>query len=216
MIAEAIYRRFFPMKSGRAQDDLRLTQLESLAIAQVESEGLEMTRAGRRFHGIFSTTGVAPVQAVPTTTASFALYNPDPVKSYVIDNISASVLSVTTGGIGGGFVAIVTPPTSTLPTNATGAAVGSRSGSSLTSKAILATGYTIPAPAGNVQWGFVEMAQSPTGTQIAGESGYSADVHGRIIVPPGKVLGLAILAINTSAVLHITGITWHEVELDLE
>jgi len=216
MNIEGIFRRFIPYIRGRGPADARLTHLESLSVAQVESEGLELTRAGRRFHGVFSTTGVAPVQAMPTTTAGFALYNPESVKSYVIDNISASVLSVTTGGVGGGFVAIVTPPTSTLPTVATGAAVGSRSLGGLMSKAVLATGYTIPTPAGNAQWGFVEMTSSPSGTQIAGGAGLTADGHGRLIVPPGKLLGLSIMAINTSAVLYIAGVTWHEVELDLE
>jgi hypothetical protein len=214
MIAEAIYRRFFPMKNGRAQDDLRLTHLESLAVAQVESEALEMTRSGRRFTGVFSTTGIAPVQAVPTTAAAWALYNGDPAKSYVIDNINGALLSGT-AGVGGAFLCIVAPLNAAVAA-AAGSAVGSRSGSNMSSKAVLGINYTLSALSTNVQWGFVEAVVSPSAALGAGSGGITADVHGRIIVPPGKVLGISLVAPAGTTPLYLAGVTWHEVELDLE
>jgi hypothetical protein len=176
-----------------------------------------MTRAGRRFTGIFSTTGQAPVQAVPTTTATWALYNGDPNRSYVLDNLSAFFLSGT-AGIGAGFMCIVTKPTATLPTAATGSAIGSRSNGGLNSKAILATAYTIPTPTGFSQWGFMEMASTLSVAPAAAGTfvGSAADAQGRVIVPPGQLLGVALLAPAGTTPLYIVGANWHEVELDLE
>jgi len=215
MNIEGIYRRFVPYKGGRGPADIRLTHLESVAVSQVESDGLEMTRAGRRFHGVFSTTGIAPVQSVPTTAAAWALYNGDSSKSYVLDGISGALLSGT-AGVGGGFLAIVAPLNAALAA-AAGSAVGSRSLGSLTSKAVLGINYTLSAlVAGSTQWGFVETAVSPSAALGAGSGGITADVHGRIIVPPGKVLGLSLLAPAGTTPLYLAGCTWHEVELDLE
>ncbi len=67
MILEGVYRRFVALKGGKAPLDARFTHQESLAVAQVEPEGFEFTRAGRRFRSAFNgtgPTGIAPVQAM--------------------------------------------------------------------------------------------------------------------------------------------------------
>jgi hypothetical protein len=222
MLIEAIVRRFPALRSlAEATTGVRQTGTLSVAVAQVESEHTEMTRAGRRFAGIFATTAVANVIAIPTTATMFALYNADTNKSYVIDQITFWVASGTPG-LGGTILHIVSPITATLPIIGTGSAVASLSNGGLVSKAVLTNGsntYAVPTPSGTVQWGITPGQQG----QVAGVaaatnigSNFSADVRGRIIVPPGRVLGLSLLAATGSTPAYNAGITWHEIELDLE
>jgi hypothetical protein len=218
MLLEAIVRRFPALKTlSEATTGARLTGLLSLAVSQVEAEFQEMTRAGRRFMGVFGTAGVAPVQAMPTTTAAWSLYNPDPNRSYVIDSLTPLFLSAGTPAITGlTMVSIVSAITATLPTTAAGATVGSASAGGLVSKAVLGQAYTLPAQTGMQQWGIVPGQQGigPV-SGVAGQSN-TADVRGRLIVPPGKVLGLSLFAASGTTQVFILGATWHEVELDLE
>jgi hypothetical protein len=213
MLLDAIVRRFPALKTlSEATQSLRLTGALSLAAAQVEAEAAEMTRAGRRFSAVGSTSGVAPVQAVPTTTAAWALYNADSNKSYVIDAVSFWLLSGT-AGVGGTIIGIVSPITATPPANATGAAFASNSAGGVATKAIIASSYTLPTLSGAVQW-FLVGGQAGGIPGVGG--GFSADVKGKVIVPPGKVLGLSLLAPAGSSPLFIAGVTWYESELDLE
>jgi hypothetical protein len=41
-------------------------------------------------------------------------------------------------------------------------------------------------------------------------------VRGRLIIPPGDVLGLSLITVAGTTPLFIMGVAWHEVELDLE
>jgi hypothetical protein len=221
MLFEAIVRRFPALKTlSEATVGGRLTGLLSLGTAQVEAEFTEVTRSGRRFMGSFGTTGLVPVTAMPTTLAIAALYNADLNKSYVIDSVTALWLSAATAGPTGLTMAgIVSPITATLPAAAAGSAVGSCSAGGLVSKAILASGapgYTLPTPTGMTQWGILPGHQSSPGVGDSAGVSNTADVRGRIIVPPGKVLGLTLFAATATTQVFLLFATWHEVELDLE
>src|SRR4051812_15000596 len=90
MKIEAIISRF--MRGGnQTQAQLRATALQSLAVAQVEPFHAERARAGRRFGGgtQIIANGIAPVAAIPTTTATLALWNgeADGGKSYLLDHL---------------------------------------------------------------------------------------------------------------------------------
>jgi len=215
MLAEAIIRRFSALKTlTEATSAARLTGFGSIALAQTEAERQERCRAGRIMRGVGVAVGVAPVQAIPTTTTQHFLWNNDPNRSYVIDTIDVYLLSGTATA-GATIMAIVTPITATLPTAASGAVVGSSSAGGLQSKALIASSYTIPTPTGNTQWGVVSQTSGPGG--VPGPGGcYSCDVRGGIIVPPGKGLGIAVLAGAGTTPQYIAGWTWTEVELDLE
>ena len=106
MIFEGIYRRFVGLRSGKGQIDARLTHQESLAAALVEPFDFEMTRAARRFYlGISgAVTGIAPVQAIPTTAAQWTFWNADPVASYFLEEILMLLVSGTPG-LGGRLLA---------------------------------------------------------------------------------------------------------------
>jgi hypothetical protein len=214
MLLDSIVRRFPALKTlSEATQSLRLMGNLSLAMAQVESESAEMTRSGRRFSGIGGTSGAASVATVPSTAAAWALYNADISRSYIIDSISFWEIAAVSAPVGGSIIGIVSPITSTIPPAATGSTVASDSAGGLSSKAVFATAYTLPALSGNVQW-FVIGSFSGGAPGIGG--GFSADVKGRIIVPPGKVLGLSVLAATGASPTYIPGVTWYESELDLE
>lgn len=211
IIAE-LRSRFYPA-TGRAQVQARATSLESLAIDPVAALDEEMSRSGRRFNGVGVAAGAAPIQAIPTTTATHAIYNPDTKRAYVLDQIGCYLLSGTaTSGLT--IFGIVSAITATLPTAATGSLIASSSCTSgAASKAIFATAYTLPAQASGQQW-FVVGASNSGVPSVGG--GATFDVKGRIIVPPGRVLGLAILAGAGTSPLYVPHATWHEVETDLE
>src|SRR5271169_4039214 len=92
-------RRFAIGKAGLSPIVIRATGTESLAVAQVESDGQEMTRAGRRFWlgRSAAVTGIAPVQTQATTAAQWAIWNNDSSKSYVFDHIGTVLVSGTAG-----------------------------------------------------------------------------------------------------------------------
>jgi hypothetical protein len=215
MLIEAVVRRFNAMRAAsEATTAARLTGFLSLAVSQVEAERQERTRAGRQFRAIGVAAGAAPVQAVPTTTATHFLYNPDPARSYVVDTIDMMLLSGT-ATIGATIWAIVTPITSTIPAAATGSLIQSASAGGLQSKAIFATAYTIPTPSGNQQWGIVSQTSQPGGVPGVGGC-FSADVRGGIAIPPGKGMGLVVFAGTGTSPLYVPSVTWYEAELDLE
>lgn len=218
-LLEAVIRRFPAIRAlGDGTTAARLTGMLSLAMAQTESPYQDMTRSGRRFGAIGGTTGVAPVQTVPTTAAAWALYNPDSSRCYVIDEIAFFILSGVPGS-GGTIFHIVSQITATLPPAATGSLISQQSGGGLLSKAIFATGYTLPTPVLQTQWSGTpgQQGQVGPGTAIVSIGGlYNAAVAGRIIIPPGKVMGLTMLANAGTAPLYIPLVNWHEEELDLE
>ena len=82
-------RKFTQFALGGADVPLRSTGNESLATAQVEPARLEWSRAGYRFIGgtQIIANGIAPVAAIPTTTATLALYNSDRAQSLVIERL---------------------------------------------------------------------------------------------------------------------------------
>src|SRR5271156_5952870 len=90
-------RRFVISKAGLSPIVVRATGTESLAVAQVESDGTEMTRAGRRFFlgRSAGVTGIAPVAAQATTAAQWAIWNADSSRSYVFDHIGTVLVSGT-------------------------------------------------------------------------------------------------------------------------
>ena len=215
MLAEAIARRFPALKSlSETTTGARLTGWLSLAVAQVEAERQERARAGRMFAGMGKAAGTAPVSAMPTTTAMDFLWNADPNRAYVIESIDYMLLSGTMT-VGATVVAIVTPITGTLPTLATGSLITNLSAGGLMSKGLFAAAYTIPTPAGTVQWGIVPQTSNPGGAGSVGGM-ISCVVDGGIIIPPGRGLGLSVISGTGTSPLFVANVTWHEAELDAE
>jgi hypothetical protein len=218
MILEGIYRRFTPLKGGKGQLDVRLTHQESVAVSQVEPEGLEMTRAGRRFRSAFNgsaPTGIAPVQAIPTTTAAWVLWNGDTIKSYVMNVIGAMEFATGPMAVGGTVLCtIFQAPNQNGLAQATGLGIMNASNSAISSKAVIKSSVTITAPATPL---WTPIAALPDAADsVGGISGPLSDVKGRIIVPPQYGLGISVLSGLGTTPTFLPVFDWLELELDLE
>jgi hypothetical protein len=217
MLFEGVYRRFSVLRNGKGPLDARLTFLESLAMSQVEPEGYEMTRAGRRFRSAFNgsaPTGIAPVQAMPTTAAQWVLWNGDLTKSYVMTSVGVVLFSGTQGVGGTVLGTIFQAPVQNGVAQQTGLAIMNMSDSSISSKAVIKSGITITAPATPI---WCPVAALPDAADTAGgQAGPISDMKGRLIIPPQKGLGIAVLSAAGTTPLFLPFFDWLEVESDLE
>ena len=208
-------RRFVISKAGLSPIVLRATGTESLAVAQVESDGTEMTRAGRRFMlgRSAAVTGIAPIQSQATTVAQWAIWNGDSNRSYVFDHIGAVLVSGTAGA--GVFVdvCLFTTPVTT-GSSATGMTVASASNGGPSSRAIVTSTVTIATPA-SPTWYTVAKSDS-SNTAVLSVAAINFDLRGRLIVPPGQGLGLVVYSGAGTSPLFAPTACWNEIELDLE
>lgn len=221
MIFEGIYRRFQALRVAKGPIDARFTFTESLAVGQVDAPGWEMTRAGRRFYIAYNgtvPTGIAPVQAFPTTAAQWAVWNPDPAKAYILRALGALLFSGTQG-LGGQLLACLFRAPASLGVHATGLAIASGSkisqGNFPGSNAIIKSGVTITDPT------------LPNWFPVAEDIGAAARVgplasiinrqlEGRVVIPTGMGLGLAVLAPAGTTPLYLPVAEWEELETDIE
>jgi hypothetical protein len=213
MIFEGIARRWIGLKGGKSTIEARFTHQESLAVGQVEPLGFEMTRANRRFYAAYNgtvPTGVAPVQAFPTTAVQWSINNYEPVtgKTYFFETIGAFPLSGTPG-IGGLILVSIYPLSTIAGAMATGFAImpAGQPGSFGASKsnALVRTATTIAFN----QPGAV-------GAGVAGNQIVNRDIQGRIAVPPQCALGINVLALAGTTPLFLPIAEWIEQETDME
>lgn len=217
MSATTGYRRFIALKGGAAERDVRLTHLESVAVGQVEPFGYELTRAGRRFFiGWTGTvpTGIAPVQAFPTTAAQWVIANLDTAKSYVFETLGAMLFSGTSG-LGGTLLACQFVSPAAIAGFAAGLAVQSASFSAIGSKAGVKASITITSPA-LPNWFPVAEASAAAAQVGPTHAIINRVVRGCVILPPGVCLGLAVLAPTGTTPLYLPVAEWVEIESDLE
>ena len=200
--------------SGRVQ--ARLTQYESLAVAQYEPPYLESLRAGLRFGGGTQViaNGIAPVQAIPTTTATAALYNTSETYSLIVDQVGFFLGSGTAGagatllyGLSNGRVVAAS-----IPAAAANYSSQCLSTTGKTSVARWGTAVTIPAGTAWVQ----ATSTFQLAAANAGQGDKPAQPTSGILVPPGYALGFAILSAAGTTPLYSLSASWLEAELDIE
>lgn len=216
MNLSGVVSRFTRLGNSASGSPVRLTAVQSLATAQTEAPYVEMTRAGRRFHGGTQViaNGIAPVSAIPTTTATLGLYNNDTNNnglSLVIDWLNVFLGSGTPAAGLTVFVGVgrpTTPPTA----NASNYGTSALSGSTRGSKALWGTGLTFPA---GVNWSALVSTLQPAAANV-GQGDNAIDIGGRLIVPPGYALGIGLLSGAGTTPLYGVSAQWSEVELDLE
>lgn len=220
MIFEAIYRRFQGLRVAKGPLDVRMTHCESLAVGQVEPANFEMSRAGRRFQlGISAAvTGIAPVQAIPTTAAQWALWNADPNQSVLFEELLEVLLSGTPG-LGGSLWACLFSAPAQIGSSGAGLSAVSCSLGSRSSKIIVKSGVTITDPAAPAWFQVDESRQNIT--VAAFSTGYAngfgrKDLAGAIALPPGRGLGLAVIAPAGTTPLYGPLARWVEQETDME
>jgi hypothetical protein len=210
MLFEGIVNRF--SKLGNAgRPFVRMSSLGSLAVANVEPELTEVTRAGLRFHGGPQTlgAGVASIVTIPTTTATFALYNNSGgARSIVVDKVALALASGATAvgcSLYGCIARPVTPPTA----NVANFSSGNLSGSSRASIALWTTALTVPV----TTWSVILANLQATGANVG--QGSTDSLKNGWIIPPFFALGLVIVNTNTTG-LFLPYLNWSELELDLE
>lgn len=193
--------------------DLRMSQHRSLFIGELEPKYMEFART-RRLYGANTGAGTAtaPVQALPTTTASWALYNPA-TNTRVLVPLRAYCWSVSgTTGLGlamliGNLTTVVA--TASIPTAYTDSVSAAIMPNSAATNAIFGSAVTVPAPTWNVAAARSQVAAIEVG------SGLSAELHGMYIVEPGFALVGDVLAPAGVTALFGFGFIWGELDLDL-
>lgn len=218
MLIEAQAQRFVQKLGGLVT--ATMSGLGSLRTTLVEGDGDEMSRAGLRYHmSAQGATGIAPVQAIPSTAAQWLIYNPlsNPVTAF-LDVIGISLVSGTAGA-GGTLHGCIVPPSfapATIPT-ASAANVKIMNANPTSAKAsslIVASGQTLQnAAVGNwVPLAFMNPAQTVLGqTQME-----HRDLKGKLVIPPGCGLGLAVISPTGTTPLFAPYASWREYSADME
>ena len=215
MIIQGEIRRFTRNALSAVSRALRMTAYESVAVASVEPSGFELTRGGRRFIGgnQIIANGIAPVAAIPTTTATLALYNADPDKSLVIERLGFWLGSGTAAAGATLFATVSAGPIASPPTaHATGYGTQNANGGTQASRAFWSAAVTLP---GSPAW-FQVLSSFQAAAANVGQGDIIANLEGLIIVPPLRALGLAILSGAGTSPLYGVSCVHVEIEADLE
>ncbi len=214
LLIQAEIRRFVKQAYGSASKILRLTGYESLSVAQNEPARYELSRAGFRYFGgnQIIANGIAPVTAIPTTTATVALYNSSFNNSIVLERLGFWLGSGTPAAGATLLATVSSQPIATAPSLATGWGSQSASGSASTSNAVWGTAVTLPSAGA---WFQVQSTQQLAAVNV-GQGFSPEDFEGAIIVKPRCALGLAILSGAGTTPLYGISATWTELESELE
>ena len=220
MLIEGQAGRFMQRVFGQAVASL--TNLGSVRISQAEESGDEMTRAGLRYHmSAQGATGIAPVQALPSTAAQWLIYNPlsNPVAA-VIDRVGG-VNATGVAGAGGTLLAVIVPPKfapTTVPV-ASAANVQIMNANGVSAKAsslVVASGQTLQSAAvGN--W-FPIAVMNPLNT-LLGQAVFDSTgftLKGALVIPPGCGIGLAVISPTGTTPLFTPFASWREYAADME
>lgn len=167
----------------------------------------EVVRYGESYVSL-QATAVAPVVALPTTTAQLSLWNgePDGGKSYAIDSLICMCAVSASAATGIGFAGLINAGRVALP-----------SGTLLTPRGLSGRPYggqgkvILAATVTDDLW-------HPIGTSVVGPASQIAlnveqPVNGLYLLRPGHLFSLAVLANTASTITVKMGIRWHEVLL---
>ena len=195
--------------------DVAVTPRGEVLVVQALPELAEIVRQGGSWQGR-STTGVAALTALPTTTAMLSLVNNEPAggKIYVIDSFGTSenVADATQPDVTA-IVAMLNKQGDAIATGTTETAnIRSLSGCSVNTAATLLRSSTVV----DNTWFF----HNPAGAQLltgAGSMQWKVNeilCRGLYMVRPGGTFSIhAIKAAAAAAVQHFPFIRWHEVQV---
>lgn len=216
MLIEGFAQRLTQKLAGQVA--LYLTQMGSIRVAQTEGEGDEAQTAGFRFNmSALGATGQAPVQTIPTTAAQWLIYNPtaNPVTAFL--EILGTVNLSGTPGSGEVLYACPVAPANvptTIPTMLASVLVNnSNPVSGKSSKIVVASAVTllgttasnwIPVATGLAKDGVVAVPPTAMGTCDA------RDIRGKLSIPPGCGLALAVIAPAGTTPTYAPYATWRE------
>lgn len=165
-----------------------------------------------------STTGAAPVVAIPTTACLLGLWNgePDNGKSYIIDSVFA--MRIVTSAAFQEMTILTNVSLQPIPTAIANTLIprpmaGNRVGYG--GNARVAVGITLAAAAGGVAANWFPVGNSNNISGGAANLGGSREVDclGRFIIPPKGQFSLSVIAPVATAASVVVGVRWHEVLL---
>ena len=214
-VLEGIVRRLVKAGAGNNSMMAGYDDLGQLRVSTSKPEYYELSRA-RRLFGVSSATGtaIAPVTAVPTTAAAWALFNgEDPGgKAYVVLGAFAWLVSGT-AGLGASLLGSVSiaPVAGTKPTAYANSIMSSLSGGPTSPKAIFAQGLTL---VGTPAWVHLAGRDVPAAIEVG--ASITADAKVMLVIPPQYSGNLTILSPAGTTPLWGAGFIWAEVEADLE
>lgn len=227
MLLEFIRKRFDKVAPSAAQIGARGTDMQSLAVAQVEPPCAEMTRAGLRFllGNSAAVTGIAPVQVLPTSQPQWVIFNNEASggKSYFFEELGVFLTSGTPG-VGGVLLACIyqlpvptaanTTGCSVAPAGLPGNAVASVSEKS---KAVVRSSPSAITTPAAPTWYPIATNPSPNVTAFAGSVFLEhRNLQGAIMLPPQFGLGLAVVAPAGTTPLFAPFGRWVEFNTDNE
>lgn len=212
---QGIITRIFKQGNNAEGVPFRATNLSSLSVAQIEAPYLEATRSGRRMHGGLQllSSGIAPVAAIPTTLSQLVLFNNDTNSNGLALCLDWLNMFLASGTPAAGATIMVTVARPVVPPtqNATNYASVALSGTANGSKALWAINLSMPT--GTV-WTALSSSLQPAAANL-GQGDNPIDLGGRIVIPPGYGLGIAILSGAGTTPLYAVHAQWSEFELDL-
>ncbi len=195
--------------------DVEANEYGELLAALGAAEYEEITRAGAAFHCINPTT-TAAVIAVPTVACMFSMWNSadDGGKSIIID----AVFGYSTAGgavqYQAGMIYVLGQTRVASPGGAIVVRRNNGYGATSDSIAICDDAGNVDAVTG-VAVGWAPISQSVTSAVVSlGGLAIFERVDGRIIVPPGRVFALHVLASAAGTTWQV-GAMWHEKLLTL-
>lgn len=200
---------------NREDEQFHLNSRGDQLVAQALPERTEIVRLGDSWQTMLA-AGVAPLTAIPTTTAALVLWNGEAAngKSYVIDTVfcTEGVVDVTQSNMTSLFVMLGRPPVTT-PTDVA-LAIRSLSGKNAYSgRARTVVGGTVV----NDSW-FPAGTSAPAAAAAAGSAWKTLDwpINGLYIIPPGGSFNLHAVKAAATAAQCFIGVRWHEVQLILK
>lgn len=177
-------------------------------VSQVLPSKASLAILGSSFNMMIPTASAyTNVAGMPTTRAELALYNPDPVNSYVIDSIY--FLSLTSITAAAGVTLIYQVASVAALTDNTAVLINSPVGKVYDGRAMRALAVTTMTAN---KWAAVASVGAGAAASIG--LGVVAEVNGGIIVRPGYTLGLNAVA-GTATGTSLIGVSWHEMALPI-
>src|SRR3990167_9231879 len=214
--ASGVTRNPTRVSVGTNDTELSFTPMGALMVANYEPPKMLRAIHGDRFAAVVGNgaTFKAPVTAIPTTTATWMLFNNESAtsgtgKTYFVDKVSAFLASGTAAS-GITLLGCVTLASQTAPSAYASTVVSALDGTNGTStNGILANAHTITGtqPAWHVLAGIDNVAAATIGMSV------TADLDGGYLIPPQYGMGITVLSGVGTTALYGVSVIWDEINV---
>ncbi len=194
----------------RTVQTVRMTQQQSLAVDQMSPKYMELARAGKLYGANpGAAVGLPNVGAVPTTTATWGLYNGSQTKNLVVIKIAVTCTTITAPLTFSIIAGLPSSPQAAAETKySTSLALPINTGQ------VPAEGYITDAVTleATPLWQTIATYEGNSGVLGAGAVAW---VDGMYIIPPRYVLGIDVVGSAGTTPLFDADVIWAELDMDL-